>query len=85
MMKLKIMLVKKKLEKGNVDHTGNKSKFQENDEVKSKSTKETGKVYDVLITPDKKGTVVVVKWEKDGMKSIGKYGPGFSSIEDIEK
>ena len=76
---------KKEAGKGNVDHTGNKSKFQENDEVKSKSTKETGKVYDVLITPDKKGTVVVVKWEKDGMKSIGKYGPGFSSIEDIEK
>ena len=70
--------------KGNVDHTGKSSHFQHNDLVKN-DIGQTGKVYDVLITPDKKGTVVVVKWEKDGMKQIGKYGPGFSPIEDIEK
>jgi hypothetical protein len=39
-----------------------------------------------LVAPNKEDFLVVVKFDTgNGMKSIGKYGPGFSSIEDIEK
>ena len=64
----------------------NQSGYKEGDTVKHQHLGQTGTVYDVLVAPNKEDFLVVVKWDTgNGMKSIGKYGPGFSSIEDIEK
>lgn len=67
---------------GFVSTADNKSGFKDGDDVKD-THGQVGKVYDVLVSPDRKRTVVVVKWEKNGMKTIGKYGDGFNDINQI--
>jgi hypothetical protein len=57
--------------------------FKDNDKVKSKSGQE-GFVYDVLKSKDGKA-LVVVKFQRNGMTSISKYGDGFNDINDISK
>jgi len=57
--------------------------FKDNDKVKSKSGQE-GFVYDVLKSKDGKA-LVVVKFQRNGMTSISKYGEGFNDINDISK
>jgi len=57
--------------------------FKDNDKVKSKSGQE-GFVYDVLKSKEGKA-LVVVKFQKNGMTTISKYGEGFSDINDISK
>jgi len=57
--------------------------FKDNDKVKSKDGKE-GFVYDVLKSDDGKA-LVVVKFQRNGMTSISKYGEGFNDINDISK
>jgi len=57
--------------------------FKDNDKVKSKDGKE-GFVYDVLKSKEGKA-LVVVKWQRNGMTSIAKYGEGFNDINDISK
>ena len=57
--------------------------FKDNDKVKSKDGQE-GFVYDVLKSKEGKA-LVVVKWQKNGMTTISKYGEGFNDINDISK
>jgi len=57
--------------------------FKDNDKVKSKSGQE-GFVYDVLKSEDGKA-LVVVKFQRNGMTTISKYGEGFNDINDISK
>jgi hypothetical protein len=57
--------------------------FKDNDKVKSKLGQE-GFVYDVLKSKEGKA-LVVVKFQKNGMTTISKYGEGFSDINDISK
>ena len=57
--------------------------FKDNDKVKSKDGQE-GFVYDVLKSKEGKA-LVVVKWQRDGMTSIAKYGEGFGDISVISK
>jgi len=63
----------------------NQSGYKDGDIVKN-SLGQTGKVYDVLVAPNKKDFLIVVKFDTgNGMKSIGKYGVGFNDINDIKK
>jgi hypothetical protein len=57
--------------------------FKDNDKVKSKSGQE-GFVYDVLKSKEGKA-LIVVKFQKNGMTTISKYGEGFNDINDISK
>lgn len=57
--------------------------FKGNDKVKSKDGQE-GFVYDVLKSKEGK-PLVVVKWQRNGMTSIAKYGEEFNDINDISK
>ena len=64
----------------------NQSGYKDGDTVKHQHLGQTGTVYDVLVAPNKKDFLVVVKFDTgNGMKSIGKYGVGFSDINDIKK
>ena len=70
---------------GYVSTSQNQSGYKVGETVKN-SNGQTGTVYDVLVAPNKKDFLVVVKFDTgNGMKSIGKYGVGFSDINDIKK
>jgi hypothetical protein len=58
--------------KGWVSTSQNNSGFKDGDQVKS-NIGQKGTVHDVLVSPDKKTFCVVVKWDRNGMKSIAKY------------
>lgn len=70
--------------KGYTSASDNGTGFKDNDRVKSKSTGQEGVVYDTLKSTDGKA-LVVVKFEKNGQKTISKYGEEFNDIADIEK
>lgn len=70
--------------KGYTSVRDNGTGFKDNDRVKSKSTGQEGVVYDILQSTDGKA-LVVVKFEKNGQKTISKYGEEFNDIADIEK
>jgi len=69
---------------GYISTSDNTSGFKDGDKVKNNAEQE-GIVYDVLVSPDKKNYVVVVKYEKNGMKSIGKYGSELDKFNDIKE